>query len=120
MSAEAFLPDSRSLTRLQEAAVGCRGCDLHERATQTVFGTGARRAALLLVGEQPGDVEDRQGEPFVGPAGRVLHSGLESAGIHRDDVYVTNAVRHFKWRPAGPRRLHQKPSARQAAAFVAA
>lgn len=98
---------------MRSAAAGCRGCDLHERATQTVFGAGPTGAALLLVGEQPGDVEDREGTPFVGPAGRVLARGLEAAGIERDEVYVTNAVKHFKWRPSGTRRLHQKPTARE-------
>jgi uracil-DNA glycosylase family protein len=111
MGAEDFLHDSRSLRRLREAARGCRGCTLYQEATQTVFGAGAASSRLMLVGEQPGDVEDRRGEPFVGHAGGVLTRGLEEAGIERSAVYVTNAVKHFKWRPAGTRRLHQRPSA---------
>jgi uracil-DNA glycosylase len=110
-SAAAFVPDSRSLRELRRAAAGCRGCPLWEDATQTVFGAGPRRAELMLVGEQPGDREDREGEPFVGPAGRVLAEALESAGIDRGDVYLTNAVKHFKWRARGKRRLHQTPRA---------
>lgn len=113
VGAEEYVPASRSIDRLAEAAASCRGCELYERATQTVFGDGPRSAPLVLVGEQPGDAEDRQGAPFVGPAGRVLRQGLESAGIDEGAVYVTNAVKHFKWRPAGRRRLHQKPSARE-------
>jgi DNA polymerase len=113
MGAETFVPDARSLGRLRKAAAGCEGCHLYERATQTVFGSGPASASLLLVGEQPGDAEDRQGAPFVGPAGRVLSQGLEAAGIEQDAVYVTNAVKHFKWRPAGKRRLHQTPTARE-------
>lgn len=111
MGAEAFLPESHGLGRLREAARACRGCTLYREATQTVFGAGTASSRLMLVGEQPGDVEDRRGEPFVGPAGGVLTRGLEAAGIERSSVYVTNAVKHFKWRPAGKRRLHQKPSA---------
>lgn len=112
MGAEAFLPERHSLSELRRAAAGCRGCHLHERATQTVFCAGPRRSHLMLVGEQPGDVEDKRGVPFVGPAGTVLSSGLERAGIDPESVYITtNAVKHFKWRPAGKRRLHQKPSA---------
>ena len=111
MGAEAFVPASRSLARLADAAVGCRGCTLYQQATRTVFGAGPRASRLMLVGEQPGDVEDRRGEPFVGPSGGVLARGLEEAGIDRQSVYVTNAVKHFKWKPAGKRRLHQKPSA---------
>ncbi|HML00542.1 MAG TPA: UdgX family uracil-DNA binding protein [Acidimicrobiales bacterium] len=111
MGAEAYLPERHSLTQLRQAAAGCRGCDLYQRATQTVFGAGPRSSRLMLVGEQPGDVEDRQGKPFVGPAGAVLARGLRDAGIEPDAVYMTNAVKHFKWRLAGRRRLHQKPSA---------
>jgi uracil-DNA glycosylase family protein len=106
-----FLPKSRSLRVLAEAAQGCRGCELYKDATQTVFGEGRSKAELMLVGEQPGDKEDREGEPFVGPAGRLLDKALEEAGIDRDDTYVTNAVKHFKWRPRGKRRLHQTPRA---------
>jgi len=111
VGAEAYLPERHSLTQLRQAAAGCHGCDLYQRATQTVFGAGPRSSRLMLVGEQPGDVEDRQGKPFVGPAGGVLARGLRDAGIEADAVYMTNAVKHFKWRPAGKRRLHQKPSA---------
>lgn len=110
-SAAEFIPDSRSLRALREAAADCRGCPLYKDATQTVFGEGPRKANLMLVGEQPGDREDIEGEPFVGPAGRVLAQALEGAGIDRDEVYVTNAVKHFKWRPRGKRRLHQTPRA---------
>ena len=110
VSAEDFLPDRRSLRSLREAAAGCRGCDLYANATQTVFGEGTRHAELLLVGEQPGDREDREGRPFVGPAGKLLDVLLEEAGIDRELAYVTNAVKHFKWRARGKRRIHQKPS----------
>lgn len=110
-SAAEFLPDSRSLRALEQAARGCRGCELYKDATQAVFGRGRRSAELMLVGEQPGDKEDREGEPFVGPAGRLLDRALEEAGIERADAYVTNAVKHFKWRPRGKRRLHQTPRA---------
>lgn len=113
-----FVPEDASLTALAKAAAACRGCDLHERATQTVFGSGRARATLMLVGEQPGDVEDRKGEPFVGPAGRILDRALDEAGISTSSTYVTNAVKHFRWKPAerGKRRLHEKPSQAQAAA----
>jgi uracil-DNA glycosylase len=96
---------------VREAAEGCRACDLWARATQTVFGSGPVPARLMLVGEQPGDQEDVQGEPFVGPAGRILDRALEEAAIDRDGVFVTNVVKHFKWRPApsGKRRLHERP-----------
>ena len=110
-SAAEFVPASRSLRTLREAAADCRGCPLWADATQTVFGAGPRKARLLLVGEQPGDREDREGEPFVGPAGGVLDRALEEAEIERGDVYLTNAVKHFKWRPRGKRRLHQTPRA---------
>jgi len=108
-SAAEFLPSSRSLKTLAEAADTCRGCDLYRDATQTVFGQGRKRAELMLVGEQPGDKEDLAGEPFVGPAGRLLDRALEEAGIDRSAAYVTNAVKHFKWKPRGSRRLHQTP-----------
>jgi uracil-DNA glycosylase family protein len=110
MTAADFVPAVHSLDLLREAACSCHGCSLWENATQTVFGDGPNHASLMLVGEQPGDVEDREGEPFVGPAGGVLDRALAEAGIDRDATYVTNAVKHFKWRPAGKRRLHQKPS----------
>jgi DNA polymerase len=97
-SAAEFLPKSTSLTALRRASAGCRGRDLWKDATQTVFGRGPAKARLMLVGEQPGDREDREGEPFVGPAGALLARALESAGIARDEVYLTNAVKHFKWR----------------------
>ena len=92
-------------------AAGCTRCDLYRRATQTVFGEGAVGARLLLVGEQPGDREDLDGHPFVGPAGRVLETALAEAGVHPENVYVTNAVKHFKWEPRGKRRIHKRPSA---------
>jgi DNA polymerase len=112
--ASPFLPERLSMKGLRDAAAGCRGCDLWEGATQVVFGAGpVRSARLMLVGEQPGDREDREGEPFVGPAGRVLDRALDEAGISRRETYVTNAVKHFKWRPAGKRRLHQSPNAEE-------
>jgi uracil-DNA glycosylase len=110
-SAAEFVPASRSLSTLRRAAAGCRGCPLWEDATQTVFGAGPRKAELMLVGEQPGDREDVEGEPFVGPAGGLLARALEAAEIDRKDVYLTNAVKHFKWRARGKRRLHQTPRA---------
>ena len=113
MGAEDFLPEQLDLDSLREAAAGCRGCDLWENATQTVFGDGASKAQMMLVGEQPGDREDVEGEPFVGPAGRVLDEALEAAGIARSRVYVTNAVKHFRWVRRGKRRLHEKPNAQQ-------
>jgi DNA polymerase len=104
------VPNSRSVAALARAAAGCTACPLHRDATQTVFGKGQRRAAILLVGEQPGDVEDKKGLPFVGPAGAVLWSCLEDAGIDRDRVFATNAVKHFKHEVRGKRRLHKKPN----------
>jgi uracil-DNA glycosylase family protein len=104
-----FLPERRSLKALREAAAGCRGCHLWRGATQTVFGEGRRSSRLMLVGEQPGDREDRAGHPFVGPAGRELDRGLEAAGIDRADVYLTNVVKHFKFEERGRRRIHQTP-----------
>jgi uracil-DNA glycosylase family protein len=109
-SASDFLPPDHSLPALRSAAEGCRGCGLYERATQTVFGAGSGGAVIMLVGEQPGDKEDLAGEPFVGPAGKLLDTALLEAGINRRSVYVTNAVKHFKWRPVGKRRLHDKPN----------
>ena len=93
-----------------EAAAGCRACPLYAHATQTVFGEGPVPAPVMMVGEQPGDQEDRAGHPFVGPAGRVLDQALEEAGIDRTSVYVTNALKHFKWKPRGQRRIHDKPN----------
>jgi uracil-DNA glycosylase len=110
VAAAAFLPERLSLPQLREAVQGCRGCDLYRNATQAVFGEGARRAEVMLVGEQPGDKEDLAGRPFVGPAGRLLDEALEEAGIDRAQTYVTNAVKHFKWQAKGKRRIHQKPS----------
>jgi uracil-DNA glycosylase len=108
-----LIPDRPTISRLRKAAVGCRACPLWKSGTQTVFGTGRPSASLMLVGEQPGDREDREGEPFVGPAGKVLDEALKAAGIARGEIYVTNAVKHFKWRPAGKRRLHQTPRANE-------
>jgi DNA polymerase len=118
-SAADFLPPESTLPALREAAAGCRGCRLYANATQTVFGEGRAGAAIMLVGEQPGDREDLEGHPFVGPAGRLLDSALEDAGIARDDVYVTNVVKHFKWEPRGAksaRRIHKKPNDAEIAA----
>jgi DNA polymerase len=115
-TAAPFVPDSRSLKTLRQAARGCRGCPLWRLGTQTVFGEGPVRARVLMVGEQPGDREDLQGRPFVGPAGKLLDTALVGAGLDRSDVYVTNSVKHFKWEPAGKRRLHKKPNAREIAA----
>ncbi|MFL6795336.1 MAG: UdgX family uracil-DNA binding protein [Sphingomicrobium sp.] len=115
-SAAAYVPEQSSLPRLREAATGCRGCHLWENATQTVFGEGARAADVMLVGEQPGDQEDLAGRPFVGPAGAVFDAALEQAGIDRSTVYVTNAVKHFKFIQRGKRRIHNKPDAGEIAA----
>ena len=109
LGAAAFLPEDRSLDALRAAAAGCQGCPLHEPATQTVFGRGQATARLALVGEQPGDVEDQKGLPFVGPAGRLLVEALDEAGVDRTDLYVTNAVKHFKFSPRGNRRIHATP-----------
>jgi uracil-DNA glycosylase family protein len=109
-SAADFLPERRSLSALREAAAGCRGCHLWQVGTQTVFGEGAEDAEAMFVGEQPGDQEDQQGRPFVGPAGRVFDEALEAAEIDRSQTYVTNAVKHFKWQARGKRRIHQKPN----------
>lgn len=111
ISAAEFLPSGRDLDSLREAAKSCRGCELYENATQTVFGEGPARATMVLVGEQPGDKEDVEGLPFVGPAGGVLEKALIEAGITRGDTYVTNAVKHFRWKPAGKRRIHETPRA---------
>jgi len=109
-SAAAYLPERPTLPRLREAAAGCRACPLWQTGTQTVFGEGRTPAEVMLVGEQPGDQEDKQGRPFVGPAGRVLDEVLELAGIERGGVYLTNAVKHFKWEARGKRRIHAKPT----------
>jgi DNA polymerase len=111
-----LLPDRPTLASVRQAAKGCKACDLCMRGTQTVFGEGPRRAAIMLVGEQPGDAEDLAGRPFVGPAGRVLDRALVESGIDRRRVYVTNVVKHFKWEPRGKRRIHAKPSASEIAA----
>ena len=116
MSASEFLPRRLSLPALRSAADECEGCPLFERATQTVFGAGPTRARVVMVGEQPGDEEDRIGLPFVGPAGRLLDQMLLAAGLPREQIYVTNAVKHFKWEPRGKRRIHQKPTASEAEA----
>jgi uracil-DNA glycosylase len=115
-SARSFLPAQLSMAQLRESAAGCTGCDLYKCATQTVFGEGAGRASIMLVGEQPGDQEDLVGRPFVGPAGKILDKALAEAGILRRDLYVTNAVKHFKWEPQGKRRKHKKPTATEIAA----
>lgn len=107
------MPQRRTLPALAAAVQDCRGCPLYRHATQAVFGQGPARAKLMLVGEQPGDREDLEGHPFVGPAGRLLDRALEAAGIARSETYVTNVVKHFKWKPVGKRRLHQKPDARE-------
>jgi DNA polymerase len=110
MPAEALIPEQLSIESLRDAAAGCKACDLWEKGTQTVFGEGQDNARLMLVGEQPGDREDIEGHPFVGPAGRILDEALEAAGIPRAGVYLTNAVKHFRWEQRGKRRLHSKPS----------
>jgi DNA polymerase len=113
-----YLPANISLPQLCEAAAGCRGCDLCERATQTVFGEGPADARIAFVGEQPGDQEDLAGRPFVGPAGQVFDDALAAVGIERSGAYVTNAVKHFKFEERGHRRIHAKPSSRQVAACL--
>jgi DNA polymerase len=115
-TAAPLVPDDATLVKLREAARGCRACPLWKRATQTVFGEGARSSSVLFVGEQPGDREDLEGKPFVGPAGRLLDRSLEEAGIDRSQAYVTNVVKHFKWEPRGKKRIHQKPNSLEIAA----
>ena len=110
------VPDQRDLDTLQAAASECKACDLWKTGTQTVFGEGSAHAEVMLVGEQPGDQEDKQGRPFVGPAGHVLDEALDAAGIDRSKVYVTNVVKHFKWTAQGKRRIHKKPNAEEIAA----
>jgi uracil-DNA glycosylase len=112
------VPERPSLSNLREALGGCRACDLWEGATQGVLGEGAARAQLMMVGEQPGDREDIEGHPFVGPAGGVLDKGLEQAGIARDEVYITNVVKHFRYKARGKRRIHQKPDRWQVTACL--
>ena len=109
-TAAAFMPDRLTMTALREAVQRCEGCPLYANATQAVFGEGRLDSEVMLVGEQPGDQEDRAGAPFVGPAGRILAEALEEAGIDRTRAYVTNAVKHFKWKARGKRRIHDKPS----------
>jgi uracil-DNA glycosylase len=116
MSAAAYLPDRIDHESLREAAQSCRGCDLWRNATQAVIGEGPDSAEAMFVGEQPGDQEDVEGLPFVGPAGRMFDKALAEVGIDRSRVYVTNAVKHFKWQPRGKRRLHQKPNGTETAA----
>jgi DNA polymerase len=111
VTAADYLPEQLTLESLREAAKVCRGCELWRDSTQTVFGEGPADAELVFVGEQPGDHEDKLGRPFVGPAGRIFDRALAEVGIDRSRVYVTNAVKHFKWEPRGKRRIHQKPNA---------
>ncbi|NLP83601.1 UdgX family uracil-DNA binding protein [Microbacterium sp. CFH 90308] len=107
--AQEWVPDTGGIGELREAVQGCRGCELWRDATQAVFGEGGEGARIMLVGEQPGDKEDRAGEPFIGPAGRILDQALEAAGIDRSEVYVTNAVKHFRFEERGKRRIHRRP-----------
>lgn len=115
-SAAPLVPRQPTIKKLQNAARGCRACPLWKTGTQTVFGEGSRQAKVIFVGEQPGNDEDLAGKPFVGPAGKLLDKALVEAGIARDEVYVTNTVKHFKWEPKGKRRIHKKPSGREIAA----
>jgi uracil-DNA glycosylase len=110
-SAARFLPAEQTLSALRAAAARCRGCALYQHATQTVFGEGPDSARVMMVGEQPGNDEDLAGRPFVGPAGRLLDRALADAGLDRKDIYITNIVKHFKWKPQGKRRIHDKPNA---------
>jgi DNA polymerase len=109
-TAAEFLPGTLTLPKLRKAAAGCTACDLYKTGTQTIFGEGTKTAEVMFVGEQPGDQEDLQGRPFVGPAGKLLDRAMEEAGIDRSRAYVTNVVKHFKWVARGKRRIHQKPS----------
>jgi DNA polymerase len=115
-TAAPLVPPRPTISKLQEAARDCRACPLWKTGTQTVFGEGSRHAKVVFVGEQPGNDEDLAGKPFVGPAGKLLDKALEEAGINRNQVYVTNAVKHFKWEPKGKRRIHKKPNGREIAA----
>jgi DNA polymerase len=114
--AESLIPPRPTLATLKEAAASCRACDLWKKGTQTVFGEGRRRSKVMFVGEQPGNEEDLTGKPFVGPAGRLFDDALGEAGIDRNQTYVTNVVKHFKWEPRGKRRIHKKPNAQEIAA----
>lgn len=114
--ASALIPPRPTLSSVRKAAAECQACELWERGTQTVFGEGSKDARLMLVGEQPGDQEDKVGRPFVGPAGKLLDRALEAAGIDRNDVYVTNVVKHFNWEPRGKWRIHKKPRPQHVAA----
>jgi uracil-DNA glycosylase len=113
VTAEDFLPERKTLASLREAAAGCRGCSLYRNATQTVFGDGPATAEVVMVGEQPGDQEDRQGRPFVGPAGKLLDRAMGDAGIDRRKVFITNVVKHFKFERRGKRRIHRRPAAEE-------
>ena len=117
-SALEFLPPRTSLPAMRAAVQGCRGCHLHANATQAVFGEGPASARVVLIGEQPGNEEDLQGHPFVGPAGRVLDEAMREAGLDRAEAYVTNVVKHFKWEAKGGRRMHRKPGAREIGACL--
>ena len=117
-TAAPLIPPRPSLKKLREAAAGCKACPLWKTGTQTVFGEGSPKAEVMFVGEQPGDQEDKEGRPFVGPAGRLLDKAMEEAGIERSAAYVTNVVKHFKWKGQGKRRIHQKPSWSEIAACL--
>jgi len=117
-TAATLIPEGATLDQIREIAAGCRACDLWKRGTQTVFGDGKPKAKVILVGEQPGNEEDLEGAPFVGPAGRLLDKALEEAGIDRGLAYVTNVVKHFKWEPRGKRRIHAKPNAAEITACL--
>src|SRR5918911_83924 len=112
-SASEFLPERTTLPAMREAVQDCRGCDLYRDATQAVFGEGPEKARVVMVGEQPGDKEDLAGRPFVGPAGAMLDKAIEDSGLIRDDVYITNVVKHFRFEPRGKRRIHKKPNAEE-------
>ncbi len=115
-TAAPLIPVRATLTSLRAVAAGCRACPLWKTATQTVFGEGRAKAKIVFIGEQPGNEEDLEGRPFVGPAGKLLNRAFVEAGINRSEVYLTNTVKHFKWEPSGKRRLHKKPNAREIAA----
>jgi uracil-DNA glycosylase family protein len=116
LTAAPYVPSNPTLPKLKRAAANCKGCDLWKNATQTVFGEGGHQLRVMFVGEQPGDQEDRQGHPFVGPAGRLLDVAMQRANIDRDTVYVTNSVKHFKFEPRGKRRIHKKPNIQETTA----